>query len=145
MNAVAPRALDMTAIGAGAALGIVLSLATSVLWALIPPEKMVTYLSIVMAASYGLGALIDGATGACAGWMAKQRGSLHGMFAGLIANVVSLGVGYAITLVRTDYGRSVEEVIQYLASLLPWQIVGVALASLAGGVAASFARRQAAA
>jgi hypothetical protein len=89
----------------------------------------------VMLANQLIGAVIDIATGAAAGWFAGRRGSMHGLFAGLIANIVSMGVGYVMTVLRTDYGRTVEQVIGYLAAVVPWQIVGVALATIAGAIA----------
>jgi hypothetical protein len=131
----APPGLDFRAIGIGAAAGIGASLVMSVMWMLFPMNAMAGHFGIVMLASYLIGALIDIATGAIAGWLARRRGSLHGLFAGLIANIVSMGVGYALTLLRTDYGRSVEQVIAYLVAVVPWQIVGVALATIAGTIA----------
>ena len=62
------------------------------------------------------------------------------MFAGAIANIVSMGVGYAVTLLRTEYGRTVEQAISYLMAVVPWQIVGIALATIAGTIAARMRR-----
>lgn len=142
MNTPVRPGLDLPAIGVGAAVGIGASIAMSVLWAVFPQEKIVEHVGVVVLASHLIGALIDIATGATAGWLARQRGSLHGLFAGLIANIVSLGVGYAMTVLRTDYGRTVEEVLAYLAQLVPWQIVGVALSTIAGAIAVRFAARR---
>ena len=142
MNAAAPRALDMRAIGIGAAVGIGASVVMSTLWILFPMQNAAEHIGIILIVSHLIGAIIDIATGAVAGWLARARGSIHGLFAGLIANIVSLGIGYAITLVRTDYGRTVEQVIAYLASMLPWQVVGIALATLAGAIAVRFSQRQ---
>jgi hypothetical protein len=142
MNApAAPRGLDYAAIGVGAAIGIGASIAMSLLWVLMPSELVVAHVGIVVAVSHLLGAAIDIATGAAAGWLARRRGSMHGLFAGLIANIVSLAIGYATTLLRTGYGDTVEEVMSYLVSIVPWQIAGVALATIAGAIAVRFANR----
>jgi hypothetical protein len=132
VNNAAPRALDVRAIGIGAAVGIGASLAVSLMWILFPMQNAAEHISLVI--------LVSHAIGAAAGWLARVRGSVHGLFAGLIANIVSMGIGYAITLVRTDYGRTAEEVISYLATMLPWQVVGIALATLAGAIAVRFAQ-----
>ena len=142
MNAPAPQGLDLSAIGVGAAVGIGASIAMSVLWAVFPSEKIVEHVGLVLLISHLIGAAIDIATGATAGWLAKRRGSMHGLFAGLIANIVALAVSYALTLLRTDYGRTVEQVLQYLAQMVPWQIIGVALSTIAGAIAVRFAARR---
>lgn len=143
MNAAAPRGLDLRAIGIGAAAGIAASIAMSVLWAVLPAEKIGAHLAVVLLASHAIGAVVDIATGAIAGWMAGRRGSLHGLFAGLIANLVSMTIGYCMTLLRTDYGRTVEQVVSYLVAIVPWQIVGVALATIAGAIAVRLRARAA--
>jgi hypothetical protein len=133
--------VNQRAIFIGAAVGIGASLAMSLMWVLLPAENVAANLGIVLMASHVIGALIDIATGATAGWLARTRGSMHGLFAGLLANIVSLAIGYAITLVRTDYGRTVEQVMAYLVAMLPWQIVGIALATIAGAIAVRLAPR----
>ena len=133
--------MNQRAIFIGAAVGIGVSLAMSLMWVLFPTENVAANLGIVLIVSHVIGALVDIATGATAGWLARSRGAMHGLFAGLIANIVSLAIGYAITLVRTDYGRTVDEVIQYLIAMLPWQVVGIALATIAGAIAVRLAPR----
>ena len=139
----AAQELDFRAIGIGTAVGIGASLAMSMLWVLFPPGAVAANVSLIVAISHLAGAAIDIATGATAGWLAGRRGSMHGLFAGLIANIASLAIGYTMTVLRTDYGDTVEEVIAYLMALVPWQIVGVALATIAGAVAVRFAQRRA--
>jgi hypothetical protein len=140
MNAPA-AGLDLRAIGIGAATGIGASVVMSLLWVLLPTQNMAAHIGIVLIVSHVIGAVIDIATGFVAGWLARQRGAVHGFFAGLIANIVSLAIGYGITLVRTDYGRTVDQVFAYLVSMLPWQIVGVVLATIAGALAVRLAPR----
>ena len=140
MNAPA-SALNLRAVWLGAAVGIGASVVMSLLWVLFPTQNLAEHIGLVLIVSHSIGALIDIATGFTAGWLARQRGAMHGFFAGLIANIVSLAIGYSITLVRTDYGRTVEEVVSYLVSMLPWQIVGVVLATIAGAIAVRVAPR----
>jgi hypothetical protein len=140
MNATAPRGLDLRAIGVGAAVGIGGSIAMSLLWGLLV-DVTPAQLMLVVTISHLLGAAVDIASGAAAGWLARRRGSLHGLFAGLLANIVSLAVAYATMLLRTDYGDSVEEVLAWLMAVVPWQVIGVALASIAGAIAVRFANR----
>jgi len=142
VNAAAPS-LDWRAIGIGAAVGIGASLAMSVLWMLFPLQARPEHLTWVLLASHAIGALIDIATGATAGWLAGRRGSMHGLVAGLAANLASMAVGYAITLVRTGYGRSVQETLAYLMAMVPWQVVGVVLATIAGTIAVRLRARAA--
>lgn len=134
--------MNQRAIFTGAAVGIGASLAMSLIWGLFPVADATAYIGLILIVSHLVGAVIDIATGAVAGWLARVRGSMHGLFAGLIANIVALGIGYAITLVRTDYGRTVEQVIEYLLAMLPWQIIGVALATIAGAIAVRLAQRR---
>jgi hypothetical protein len=146
MNTPAPVAtpvpLNTQAIMIGSAVGIGASLAMAVFWSVVPMQNLGEWIGVALIVSQIVGASIDIATGAVAGWIARSRGSMHGLFAGLIANIVSLGIGYGMTLLRTDYGRTSEEVIQYLMALLPWQVIGIALSTIAGAIAVRLAARR---
>ena len=140
MNAPA-NPLNLRAVWTGAAVGIGASLAMSLLWVLFPTQNVAANIGVVLIVSHAVGALIDIGTGFVAGWIARARGAMHGFFAGLIANIVSLSIGYVITLVRTDYGRSVDQVVGYLVAMLPWQVIGIVLAAIAGAIAVRVAPR----
>ena len=133
--------MNQRAVWIGAAAGIGASLVMSLLWVLLPTDNVAANIGVVLIASHVIGALIDIGTGFVAGWFARARGAMHGFFAGLIANIASLAIGYVITLVRTDYGRTVEQVIGYLVAMLPWQVIGVVLAAIAGAIAVRLAPR----
>jgi hypothetical protein len=134
--------VNWKAIGIGVGVGVGCSLLMGVLFRIFPFDASAHPLWIFMLLSYGAGALIDIATGATAGALARTRGALHGLLAGAIALLLSPLIGYAMMWVETR-GEPPIDVLAYAFVILVRGLVGVALATAAGAVAAYIARTQA--
>ena len=132
--------MNWRAIGIGVAVGLGGSLVLGVLFRMLPWEAG-ERLWIFMALSYVAGGLVDIATGAVAGALARTRGAMHGFVAGTIATVVSPLLGYAMFWVETR-GEAQLGLLQFYAGIAVSGLIGIALATAAGAVAAQLATKR---
>ena len=135
--------IDWRAVGIGAAVGIGGSLLLNVMYRVFPIDVERHGLWLVYALSYGGGALIDAACGATAGALARRRGALHGLLAGGITALVAPLVGFIMMWVETR-GLPPIELLPYLVALATGALIGIAIATAAGFVAARIAAASAA-
>lgn len=132
--------MNWRAIGIGVAIGLGGTLLLGVLFRLLPWEAG-EHLWMFMALSYVAGALIDIAAGATAGALARTRGALHGFVTGVIATLVSPLLGYARFWVETR-GEAPLGLLQFYAGIAVSGVIGIALATAAGAVAARIAAKR---
>ena len=134
--------LSWKAIGLGVAVGIGGALLMSIVWRVFPFDASERPLWMVYVLSYAAGVLIDAATGATAGWLARVRGAAHGFFAGLIAGVISPFIGFAFILVETR-GAAPIEWGGYFTQVAIGAAIGIVVAAVAGAIAARLAAKDA--
>ena len=134
--------MNWRAIGIGVAVGIGGSLVLNVLFHLFPFDGEKHPMWAILAISYGTGALLDIAVGATAGWLAAQRGAIHGLLAGVIVSLVTPLIGFALMWAR-ERGHVPIELLPYLLAVAWGALLGVALSTIAGAIAAPIAARQA--
>ena len=133
--------MNWRAIGIGVAVGIGGSLALNVLFHLFPFDGEKHPMWAILAISYGTGALLDIAVGATAGWLAAQRGAVHGLLAGMIVSLVTPLIGFALMWVR-ERGHVPIELLPYLFAVAWGALLGIALSTIAGTVAAPLAAKH---
>ena len=132
----APTKLNWEAIGAGAALNLVIGFGASRLMMLFGTPTAGRQIFLLVAVIHGLGLLGDIAGGAVAGGMARQRGALHGLVAHAIT--IALGFGFGLAWIATRHPESLIYLrsLAYWASFVPWSLLGLGVAAAAGEVAA---------
>jgi hypothetical protein len=129
--------VNWRAIGIGVAIGLGGSLVLGVMFRMFPLEAD-GRLWIFLTLSYLAGGVIDIATGATAGALARTRGAVHGLVAGVIATLVSPLLGYAMFWVETR-GEAPLGLLEFYAGIAISGLIGIALATAAGAVAARIA------
>lgn len=129
--------MNWRAIGIGVAIGLGGSLVLGVMFGLLPWEAG-EHLWMFMALSYVAGGLLDIAAGATAGALARTRGALHGSVTGVIATLVSPLLGYARFWIETR-GVAPLGLLAFYAGIAISGLIGIALATAAGAVAARIA------
>jgi hypothetical protein len=134
--------MNWRAIGIAVMVGLGGSLILGVLWRVFPPSTEHVPLWAIMALSYGLGAILDLATGAVAGALARVRGALHGLTAGAITSVLSPLIGLTMMLVE-GRGTLPVPLLDYALAIAGSTLVGIVLATIAGAIAAPIAARHA--
>jgi hypothetical protein len=134
--------MNWRAIGIAVMVGLGGSLILGVLWRVFPLSTEHVPLWAIMAMSYGLGAILDLATGAVAGALARVRGALHGLTAGAITSVLSPLIGLTMMLVE-GRGTLPVPLLDYALAIAGSTVVGIVLATIAGAIAAPIASRHA--
>ena len=133
--------MNWKAIAIGVAVGLAGALLLGIAFRVFPFDATERPLWIFMAISYGAGALIDIAVGATAGAIARQRGAMHGLIAGAIATVLAPLVGFTMMWVETR-GAPPIGFIEFYAGIAVNGLIGIALSTAAGAVAAPIAAKQ---
>jgi hypothetical protein len=128
------------AIGVGVSVGGFLVL--TMFHRLFPFDHATRPLWAMMALGYGLSAVVDIASGAAAGWVARARGALHGLVTGVIANLLSPLLSYVVMFVQ-GRGEVPIDFATYLAAIALPLLAGIVLATIAGAVAARISARSA--
>lgn len=134
MNATAK--LNWEAIGAGAALNLVIGFGASRLMMLFGTPSAGQQMILLMLVIRGLGLIGDMAGGAVAGGMARRRGALHGLIAHAISIVLGFAFGLAWMTTRHPESLVYLRSVAYWASFVPWSLLGLGVAAAAGEVAA---------
>jgi hypothetical protein len=133
--------MNSRALMLGVLVGLGGTLLLGLLFTVFPLDANERPMWAILLLSYAAGALVDVATGATAGWIARQRGALHGLLVGVIANLLSPVLGYGMMWLRIGREHPLD-IVEYAFAILPGSVMGVLLAMLAGMVAATIARRQ---
>lgn len=133
--------LDWRAIGIAIAVGLGGSLLLGTLFQALPYDGVSIPLGLYLGLSYGSALLVDLATGATAGAIARRRGLAHALVAVLVCSVVSPLLGLAMTLVRN---RPLPDIglLDYLGAIAGSTVAGIVIACVAGAVAARMAARR---
>lgn len=126
--------MNWRAVGIGAAVGVGGTLVLGVLFRLFPWE-VGDRLWLFLALGYLTGGIVDIATGATAGALARRRGALHGLVAGTIATLLSPLIGYALFWVQTR-GAAPLGLLDFFAGVAVSGVLGIALSTAAGAIAA---------
>jgi hypothetical protein len=131
---------DWRAVGIGVAVGLAGTLLLGMVFRLMQFDVERHGPWLIHVFSYGAGAVVDIACGATAGALARRRGALHGVLAGLGASLASPVVGYVTMLVQ-GHGTAPIELDAYLLAIAFSSGVGIVLATVAGAIAAPIAAR----
>jgi hypothetical protein len=135
----ASPAIDWTAIAAGAAASLAIGFSASFLLRPMYLEAELGYGTIV---AIGLVAslLADAVGGAVAGFMAKRRGALHGALAMVGASV--FGIAASVVMMSRQGHLEAFASLSYWLQWLLFAVLGLAIGTLAGFVAAKVAEKQ---
>jgi hypothetical protein len=136
------NALDWRAIGIGAAVVLAFALALRVVVTVFPLEAGTTWFTSYLIGARALGILVDLAGGAAAGWIARQRGTLHGAIAVLLGRLAALVLGTIVTAVQAQGEMSWLLTAGYWFSLLGWLLMATLLGAIAGLMGARLAARR---
>lgn len=136
------NALDWRAIGIGAAVVLAFALALRVVVTVFPLEAGTTWFTSYLIGARALGILVDLAGGAAAGWIARQRGTLHGAIAVLLGRLAALVLGTIVTAVQAQGAMSWLLTAGYWFSLLGWLLMATLLGAIAGLMGARLAARR---
>jgi hypothetical protein len=136
------NALDWRAIGIGAAVVLAFALALRVVVTVFPLEAGTTWFTSYLIGARALGILVDLAGGAAAGWIAHQRGTLHGAIAVLLGRLAALVLGTIVTAVQAQGEMSWLLTAGYWFSLLGWLLMATLLGAIAGLMGARLAARR---
>jgi hypothetical protein len=136
------NALDWRAIGIGAAVVLAFALALRVVVTVFPLEAGTTWFTTYLIGARALGILVDLLGGAAAGWIARQRGTLHGAIAVLLGRLAALVLGTIVTAVQAQGEMSWLLTAGYWFSLLGWLLIATLLGAIAGLMGGRLAARR---
>ena len=133
----AAEALDWRAIAAGAGASLAIGLSASFLMrSVLAGGDVVLGFGTLVAINGVVSVIADLVGGATAGLLAKRRGALHGLLAMLLASACGLVIS---VVMMARYGALASIGIAWWAQWLGLAIVGVAIGTFAGWVAARIA------
>ena len=133
--------MNWRAVGIGAFAGLVVVALQVGIAFVVPLERHPELIKYVIAANQILSVACYAVAGSVAGNIARRNGALHGMFAGAATSIA--GRIFATTLSYLRYGiEAVQAMLSEPLTQVVYFLVGVIIATVAGGIAARIALKR---
>jgi hypothetical protein len=133
--------LNWRAIGIGAFAGLVLVALQVGIAFVAPLERYPELIKYVITANQLLSIACYAVAGAVAGNIARRNGALHGLFAGVVTSIAGRVFGTTLSYLR--YGiEAVQAMLAEPGTQVVYFVIGVTIATVAGGIAARIALRR---
>ena len=133
--------MNWRAVGIGAFAGLVLVALQVGIAFVVPLDRHPELIKYVISANQILSVACYAVAGAVAGNIARRNGALHGMFAGVATSIA--GRIFGTTLAYLRYGiEAVQAMLSEPLTQVVYFLIGVIIATVAGGIAARIALRR---